>query len=91
MDPIRMDFTSSLVVFTLAIVSPGPNFILAVNRFMTGSRAEGLWISLEVAVGSSVYGLCGLPGLIVLLDSVEQSGLLIRLTGGFTRSVSAAS
>lgn len=82
MDPVWLNIVSFLVVFTLAIVSPGPNFILVVNRTLSGDRAAGVWTSLGVAVGSAFYGLCGLLGWIVLLDSLEHFGFLIRLVGG---------
>lgn len=82
MDPVWIDIVAFLAVFTLAIVSPGPNFILVVNRTLSCNRAAGVWTSLGVAVGSAFYGLCGLLGWIVLLDSLEHFGYLIRLVGG---------
>jgi threonine efflux protein len=82
MDPVWRDILSFLTLFTLAIVSPGPNFILVVNRSLQGGRLDGAWTALGVAIGSATYGLCGLLGWIVLLDSLAHFGIVIRLIGG---------
>jgi threonine efflux protein len=82
MSPVWINLCSFLGVFILVIISPGPNFILVVNRSMTGPLANGLWTALGVAVGSGFYGLCGLLGWIEVLDSFKYFGLLVRLAGG---------
>lgn len=82
MDPVWTEIAAFLAVFSLAIVSPGPNFVLVVNRSLAGGRADGVWSALGVALGSGFYGLCGLLGWIVLLDSLEHFGHVIRLVGG---------
>jgi threonine/homoserine/homoserine lactone efflux protein len=82
MDPLWTNLVSFLSIFTLAIISPGPNFILVVNRSLSRSRAHGVWTSLGVALGSAFYGLCGLLGWIVLLDSYEYLGTVVRFAGG---------
>lgn len=73
---------SFLAVFTLAIVSPGPNFILVVNRALADSAGAAIWTALGVAIGSAVYGLCGLLGWIVLLDSQPSLRTLLHWVGG---------
>jgi len=82
MDPVWQDIVSFLTLFTLAIFSPGPNFILVVNRSLQKGRSAGVWTALGVAIGSATYGLCGLLGWIVLLDSLAHFGFVIRLIGG---------
>ena len=73
MDPVWPDIVSFLTLFTLAIVSPGPNSILVVNRSLQEGRSAGAWTALGVAIGSATYGLCGLLGWIVLIDSAQQA------------------
>jgi len=82
MDTVWSAIVSFLTLFALAIVSPGPNFILVVNRSLQGGRHDGAWTALGVAIGSATYGLCGLLGWIVLLDSLSHFGFAIRLLGG---------
>ena len=82
MDPIWLNFASFLAVYVFAIVSPGPNFILVVNSALSGSRRTGLLTALGVATGSGLFGLAGLLGLIVLVQSLPNFAVLSRLVGG---------
>ncbi len=82
MDPVWFGFISFLSVYVLAIVSPGPNFILVVNCALTGSRRSALFTALGVATGSGLFGLAGLAGLLVIVSSLEHFSLLVRLVGG---------
>ena len=71
-----------LSVFTFAIVSPGPNFILVTNTALGQSRRAGLLIALGVATGSGLFALAGLVGLLVLVHSIPYFALLTRFVGG---------
>ena len=82
MDPLWLNFASFLAVYVFAIVSPGPNFILVVNSALSGSRRTGLLTALGVATGSGLFGLAGLLGLIVLVQSLPNFAILSRLVGG---------
>lgn len=82
MTAVWTELAAFLGVFTLAIVSPGPNFVLVVNRSLAGGRADGVWSAFGVALGSGLYGTCGLLGWIVLLDSLPHFSGLVRLFGG---------
>ena len=82
MDSIWLDFSSFLAVYVFAIVSPGPNFILVVNSALSGSRRIGLFTALGVATGSGLFGFAGLAGLLVIINSLPNFAVLIRLAGG---------
>ncbi len=82
MDSIWLDFSSFLAVYVFAIVSPGPNFILVVNSALSGSRQIGVFTALGVATGSGLFGFAGLAGLLVLINSLPNFAVLIRLVGG---------
>ena len=82
MDSIWFDFSSFLAVYVFAIVSPGPNFILVVNSALSGSRRIGLFTALGVATGSGLFGFAGLAGLLVIINSLPNFAVLIRLAGG---------
>lgn len=71
-----------LSVFTFAIVSPGPNFILVTNTAMGQSRRAALLTALGVATGSGLFALAGLVGLLVLVHSIPYFALLTRFVGG---------
>ena len=71
-----------LSVFTFAIVSPGPNFILVTNTTLAESRRAGLFTALGVATGSGLFALAGLVGLLVLVHSIPHFPLIMRFVGG---------
>lgn len=71
-----------LGIYTFAIVSPGPNFILVSNTALTRTRHEGLKISLGVAVGSGIFGFAGLVGLLPLVHALPHFAEIMRFAGG---------
>jgi len=71
-----------LSVFTFAIVSPGPNFILVTNTALGQSRRAALSTALGVATGSGLFALAGLVGLLVMVHSIPYFALLTRFLGG---------
>ncbi len=82
MEQVWLNIGTVLVVFTLAIVSPGPNFILVVNRALTSSRQSGIYTAFGVATGSGLFALAGLLGLILIINSLPYFSSLVRLAGG---------
>jgi len=82
MNPDWLNILSILAIFTLAIISPGPNFIMVVQTSLADSRRAGLFTALGVAVGSGLFALAGLLGLILLVSSLPHFAVFIRLAGG---------
>lgn len=82
MDNIWLSICSVLLVFTVAIVSPGPNFILVLNRSLTISRRTGVFSALGVATGSGLFAVAGLLGVIVLINALPYFSTFIRYLGG---------
>lgn len=73
---------SALVVFTFAIVSPGPNFVMVVSQSVGRSRTTGRWTAFGVAVGSATYGAAGLLGMMVILESFGNVVFYLKIVGG---------
>ena len=82
MEHIWLNICSMLLIFTVAIVSPGPNFIFVVNRSLTDSRRVGIYSAFGVATGSGIFAIAGLLGLIVLISALPYFSTLIRYLGG---------
>lgn len=82
MENIWLNICSVLLVFSIAIISPGPNFILVLNRSLTDSRRTGVYSAFGVATGSGLFALAGLLGLLVLVNSLPYFATLIRYIGG---------
>jgi len=71
-----------LGVFALAIISPGPNFILVTNTALNHSRRHGLLTASGVATGSGIFAFAGLVGLLPLVHSLPYFVELMRYVGG---------
>ena len=82
MTPPWADIITVLTVFTLAIISPGPNFLLVLNRTMIDSRRTGIFTALGVATGSGLFALAGMLGLILLISTLPHFSDISRYIGG---------
>lgn len=82
MDPVWLNIISVLVVFTMAIISPGPNFIMVVNTALSDSRRAGVFTSLGVATGSGLFALAGMLGLILIINSLPYFSFVVPIVGG---------
>lgn len=82
MENVWLNICSMLLVFTVAIVSPGPNFIFVVNRSLSDSRRAGFYSAFGVATGSGIFAASGLLGLLVLITTLPYFSTFIRYLGG---------
>ena len=82
MDALWLNIATILFVFTVAIISPGPNFIFVVNRSITGSRRIGFYSAFGVATGSGIFAISGLLGLIMLITALPFFSVIMRYLGG---------
>ncbi len=82
MNPVWINICSVLIVFSLAIISPGPNFIMVVHTSLTDSRKTGLYTALGVATGSGLFALAGMVGLILVINSFSFFSKIIPICGG---------
>ncbi len=82
MDAVWLNILSFLLVFTLAIISPGPNFLLVAGTSLAGSRRAALQTAFGVAVGSGIFALSGLVGLLVLVKTLPYFDTLMPIAGG---------
>ena len=82
MDSTWVNITAVLTIFTLAIVSPGPNFLLVVETALGGSRRAGLYAALGVATGSGLFAAAGLLGLLLLVTALPHFAATLSLLGG---------
>ncbi|MCH4896021.1 LysE family translocator [Marinilabiliaceae bacterium JC040] len=59
---------SILTVHILAVMSPGPDFVVAVNNSLLYSRKTGIWTSLGFGLGILVHILYCVAGLAVIIS-----------------------
>lgn len=81
MNYVWLNIFSVLFVFAMAIISPGPNFILVVNTAINRSRREGAYTAAGVAVGSMLFAVAGLLGLLLLINSSIYFATIIHYLG----------
>lgn len=67
---------SVTAIHLLAVVSPGPDFIVAIKNALTYSRKTGFFTALGFALGISVHLLYCVFGLAIL---ISQSLLLFSI------------
>jgi len=79
---VWLDIVTVMTVFSLAILSPGPNFLLVLNRTVEDSRQTGLYTALGVATGSALFALAGMFGLLLVISHLSHFALVIRTLGG---------
>ena len=68
--------------FTLALISPGPNFALMLRIGLGSGRDAALRTTLGIAVGEAVWGFAALFGVAALALRYPVLGTGIRWAGG---------
>lgn len=63
------------LVHLLAVMSPGPDFIMVMKNALTYSRKAGIWTAIGIATGISVHVFYSLAGLAFI---IAQSILLFN-------------
>ena len=69
-------------IWTLAVVTPGPNFVLAVQTALGQSRPAALWNVLGIVCGTVIWGLCGFFGIALLFRTAPWLHAALKLLGG---------
>ena len=69
-------------IWTVAVITPGPNFFLTAQTALGASRAAALWSVLGTTCGTVVWGLCGFFGLALLFKAAPWLYGLLKLLGG---------
>jgi len=82
MDMSLYQVVAFLMVYALAIISPGPNFVLVVNSAVGESRHHSLLTALGIATGSFLFALAGLFGLLLIITSRPPVTHVLTYVGG---------
>lgn len=76
MDTFFSNWLMLLVVFSVALASPGPDFVMAVRNSVMGSRKAGLFTAIGFGLGVAVHVAYCLAGLALV---ISQSVLLFNI------------
>ncbi|MEM9705609.1 MAG: LysE family transporter [Pseudomonadota bacterium] len=80
-----MDFTTAILgilfVDLLALVSPGPNFVIVTSAAAGRSRTEATTIAIGIATGTFVWAFSTAVGLTALFEAAPTIGKILRIVG----------
>ncbi len=82
---IATDLWTGLVtitlVWTVTVLSPGPNFLATVQAALGRSRRAGLEVALGISVGTTIWATASLLGLGLLFQSAGWLYHAVRIAG----------
>ncbi|MBN4081240.1 LysE family transporter [Caldithrix abyssi] len=71
-----------VALFLLGVISPGPNFLVVVQKSLSSGQRGGIITGLGVATGDALYSSAGLFGLSALITQSGWLFFVIKLAGG---------
>jgi threonine efflux protein len=80
-----MHFVTTLLqiaaVYSLALISPGPNFLMVTQLSLAGHRARGVASALGVGVGSTLWATLAMLGFATVLQRIDWLYNGVRVGG----------
>ena len=70
-----------LGAYWIAVVSPGPNFLLVSQLALSGKRRMGIRAALGIAAGGTIWAMLAMAGVAAILDHLAWMHSTIRLAG----------
>lgn len=80
--PDLLPFLIVAPVYALAMVSPGPSFLLVSSCALAQGRAAGVKTGLGVAAGEILYIVLSLWGMALMIEKMAWLALVIKIAGG---------
>ena len=74
-------FGSVLLIHLLAVMSPGPDFIMALRNSLTYSRKTGIYTALGFGIGIGVHVVYCVLGLALIISTSEIAFNIIKYMG----------
>lgn len=81
-DPLLQPLLSVAVIWLVAVVTPGPNFLAAAGVAARDTRLAGLWAVAGIGLGTAMWGCAGFFGIHALFLAVPWAYLGLKLAGG---------
>jgi threonine efflux protein len=69
-------------IFTLALMSPGPDFMAVSSMALSRGRAAGCLAALGIALGTTIYTLLSVFGLGIVFSHLHWLMIAVRVSGG---------
>lgn len=74
-------WSALLITFTIAVLSPGPDFLAVLRQSLTNGRKAGIATGAGIAVGTIVWIAATMIGIVGLINASETAFLIVRLVG----------
>ena len=82
MAPEMIIVASTLGIYAVAVVSPGPNFALISRLALGGSRTAAMGATMGLALSATFYAILTIAGLSALLTRVGWLASVVQIAGG---------
>ena len=69
-------------VWSIAVITPGPNFFITVRTAISRSRRSALFVVLGISTGTILWGLGGFLGINLLFRTVPWIYICLKVAGG---------
>ena len=69
-------------VWTIAVITPGPNFFITVQTAIGRSRQSALFVVLGIGTGTVIWALSGFLGITLLFRTAPWAYVSVKLLGG---------
>lgn len=73
---------TTLGLYAVAVVSPGPSFALVSRLAVSGSRFAAIGASFGLALAAAFYAILTMTGLALLLSRIGWVASLVQIAGG---------
>ena len=73
---------SVAIIWSVAVITPGPNFFITVKTAIGQTRRSALFVALGTSTGTILWGLSGFFGIALLSKTVPWIYLSLKLLGG---------
>ncbi len=73
---------SVVSIWTIAVITPGPNFFITVQKTVKQSRPAGLFVVLGTCTGTVVWTVAGYFGISYLFIAIPWIYTILKMLGG---------
>lgn len=74
-------WSALLVTFTIAVISPGPDFLAVLRQSLSHGRTAGIATGAGIAVGTIVWVAATMIGIVGLINASDTASLMVRVVG----------
>nr|CRH05643.1 Threonine efflux protein [Candidatus Magnetococcus massalia] len=82
MSDLLMTLLSVASIWIVAVITPGPNFLLTLQTTLSHSRQHALYGVVGIAIGTALWGSAGFLGIALLFQAAPWLYVGVKVVGG---------